>query len=222
MTAKDLLYKLLDYYHLWAKEDRLNDKPSVIRRQQIESLLDAFGLSKKYVNPLVQIQLIIPSKKKKLSRAEYLDKLTDIQYLMKGEFLHDRPYEENQELSERAINKIKELYDYKEIRRDRSSRPVDINWMFNNLLSFRQEIYNVTYPNGGMQEGFSVGLTYSFYLQAELKNLITKNLDDIDNTLWLILDPKQREIDISILKSKFNYLDVDLDKIDLDWRISHY
>lgn len=220
MTAKDLLHKLLDYNYLWTRADFLNDKPSVIRRQQIESLLEAFELSKKYVNPLVQIKYSIVGKKEELSRSKQLNKLTNIQYLMQGEFLHDRPYEENKELTERAIKKIKELYEH--APEDRMKRPVDLGWMFNSLLNFRQEIYKVAYPNGGMLEGFSVGLIYSQYLQAELKGLIKDNLENIDNTLWLILDPKKRDIDVKELKSKFNYPDVDLDKIDLDWRIENY
>ncbi|KXX71146.1 hypothetical protein [Flammeovirga sp. SJP92] len=220
MTAKDLIYKLLDYDYLWARPDLKNEKPSAIRRKQIEALLEAFGLSKKYVNPLVQIKYSIVGKKEELSRVKQLNKLTNIQYLLQGEFLHDRPYEENKELSEQAINKIKELFEH--VPEDRMSRPVDIGWMFNNLWNFRQEIYKVTYPNGGMLEGFSIGLIYSQYLQKELKDLIKDNLENIDNTLWLILDPKQREIEIEELTSRFNYPDVDLDKIDLDWRIDNY
>ncbi|MFT5816634.1 MAG: hypothetical protein ACI95K_000101 [Lentimonas sp.] len=220
MTAKDLLHKLLDYNYLWTRADLINDKPSVIRKQQIESMLNAFGLSKKYVNTLVQIKYSIVGKKEELSRAKHLNKLTNIEYLRQGEFLNDRPYEENQELAEKALQKIKELY--KNAPEDRLKRPVDIGWMFNNLLNFRQEIYKAAYPNEGMIEGFSVGLIYSHYLQGELKTLIKNNLKEIDNTLWLILDPKQREIEIEELKSEFNYPDVDLDKIDLDWRMENY
>ena len=205
---------------MWTRTDLINAKPSVIRRQQIESLLNALGLSKKYVNPLVQIKYSIAGKKEELTRSKQLNKLTNIEYLKRGEFLHDRPYEENKELSERAIEKIKELY--KHAPEDRMKRPVDIGWMFNSLLSFRQEVYKLAYPNEGMLEGFSVGLIYSQHLQSELKNLIKENLEEIDNTLWIILDPKLREIDIEELKNKFDYPDVDLDKIDLEWRIDNY
>lgn len=48
----------------------------------------------------------------------------------------------------------------------------------------------MTYPNGGMLEGFSAGLQYSFYLQHQLKEIINNNVSEIDETLWLILDPK--------------------------------
>lgn len=220
MTAKDLLHKLLDYNYLWTRTDLINHKPSVIRRQQIESLLNAFGLSKNYVNPLVQIKYSTLGKKGELNRAKQLNKLTNIEYLQHGEFLNDRPYEENQELSDRATTKIKELY--KQIPENIMNRPVNIGSMFNNLFNFRQEIYKVAYLNEGMSEGFSVGLIYSQILQSKLKNLIKENLDEIDDTLWLILDPKQREINIEDLKNKFDYPDVDLNKIDLDWRINNY
>jgi hypothetical protein len=70
--------------------------------------------------------------------------------------------------------------------------------------------------NEGMLEGFSVGLIYSQHLQSEIKNLIRENLEEIDNTLWLILDPKQREIDIEEVENRFDYPDVDLGEIDLE------
>lgn len=220
MTAKDLLYKYFEYKYLWARADLLNDRPSIIRKNQIESLLDAFGLSKKYVNPFIQIKYSIVGKKEELSRSIQLNKITNIEYLERGEFLFDRPYEENKELSNLAIKKISELY--QGITDDRLKRPVDISWMFNNLLIFRQQIYKVGYPSEGMVEGFSVGLIYSQYLKSKLKKIINYNLEEIDNTLWLILDPKKREIDIEELRTKFAYPDVDLDKIDLQWKANNY
>ena len=59
MTAKDLLLKILDYQYLWILPQNKNSKPAKLRLEQIESLLDAFGLTKKYVNPLVQIKYSI-------------------------------------------------------------------------------------------------------------------------------------------------------------------
>ena len=211
MTAKDLLYKYLDYNYIWSGSGRIKDKPSIIRRQQIEALLSAFGLSKKYIKPLIQIKYSIFGKKGELNRSKYLNKLTD---------LHDRPYEDNQDLANKAIDRIKEIY--KNIPGGKENEPVDFGWMYNNLLNFRQEIYNVSCPNEGMLEGFSVGLIYSHYLQSELKKIINKNLDEIDDTLWLILDPTKKEIDLEILISEFNYPDVDLEAVDLDWTIENY
>ena len=36
MTAKDLLYKILDYNYLWSSSARVNETPSKLRKAQIE------------------------------------------------------------------------------------------------------------------------------------------------------------------------------------------
>lgn len=95
---------------------------------------------------------------------------------------------------------------------------VNIRWLFTDLLNFRQSIYNITYPWGGMLEGFSLGLSYSKYLQYQLKETIKNNTVDIDNTLCLILDPLKRDFD----NSSIGYEEIDLAKIDLEWRMENY
>ena len=220
MTARDLLITVLDYHYLWTLPQRVNSKPAKIRKKQIESLQEAFGLSKKYVNPLVQIKYSIVGSREKLDRAKHLNSLTTIEYLTRGEFLHDRPLEKNKEIEERVIAMIKQLYPL--APEDRTSRPIDIGWMFNNLFSFRQEIYKVTYPNAGMLEGFSSGLLYSQYLQQKLKKVINNNLEEIDDTLWIILDPERRNLDKRELVEKYDYPDEDLVEIDLEWRVGSY
>lgn len=221
MTAKDLILKYLDYSYLWSTPEQINEKPSVIRLQQLEILLEAFGLTKKFINPLIKIKYRISGQKEQIERANYLNTLTNLEYFKRGEFLRDREYSENRELVEIALAKIHELYEHVPEPRNKE-RPVDIDWMFNSLLNFRQEIFKVTYPNSGMLEGFSVGLFYSQHLQTELKKTIIDNLADIDKTLTLIVDPKQQEYELEQLKSEFKYPDVDLKKIDLEWRMENY
>ena len=69
-----------------------------------------------------------------------------------------------------------------------------------------------------MLEGFSAGLHYSFHLQHKLKAIITNNLNDIDETLWLIMDPTKRDIEMSTYK----YVDHDFKALDLAWREENY
>ena len=95
MTAQDLLHKLLEYNRHWTRKHLVKEKPSVVRRQQIESLLDAFGLSKQYVDPSVQIKYSRQGEYSVISRAEKLSKLTNIEYVMHGEFLKDSQYAAN-------------------------------------------------------------------------------------------------------------------------------
>ena len=220
MTAKDLLYKILDYQYLWTLPQNKNSKPVKLRLEQIESLLDAFGLTKKYVNPLVQIKYFVGGNKQGLDRARQLNKITNLEYLLHGEFLRDREKDANAELSKKIIDTITSLYPYMIEHINR--RLVDIGWLFNNLFNFRQEVYKLTYPDGGMDEGFSAGLHYSFYLKQKLKTLITDNLHEIDETLWLILDPTKRNIEINTLVSQYKYVDHDFKTLDLDWRMENY
>ena len=68
MTVRDLLYKILEYNYLWVLPQNINSKPAKVRLSQIEILLDAFGLSKKYVNPLM-LHLKYITNKEKLFRS---------------------------------------------------------------------------------------------------------------------------------------------------------
>ncbi|NII83876.1 MULTISPECIES: hypothetical protein [unclassified Pedobacter] len=216
MTAKDLLNKVLDYNYLWSLPERKNSKPAKIRLSQIEVLQDALGLSKKYVNPLVQIKYSFAGEKQKLNRAKQLNKLTNLEYLLQGEFLFDREKDENLELQKKIITTITSLYP--DMEEYINLRPIDIHWLFKDLINFRQEVYRLTYPNEGMLEGFSAGLHYSFYLKAELKKIIKYNLAEIDETLWQILDPTKKVLN----KAEINYPEADLERIDSAWSMENY
>jgi hypothetical protein len=216
MTAKDLLHKLLDYGYLWSSPDRIYSLPATTRLAQIEALQEAFGLSKKYVNPLKQVKYFFSGSKQGMSRSIHLQGMSNLQYLLHGEFLNDREPEANSKLAGIALATIDMLVP--DLPENIKERPVDIGWMYNNLLLFRKKVYEMTYPSSGMLEGFSVGLQYSHYLQAQLRQVIIDNLEAIDDTLWLILDPPQRDID----EKEFNYPHADLEAIDLEWRINSY
>ena len=213
MTAKDLLDKILDY-NLWSFPNVKNDKPATTRFAQIEVLLEAFGLTKKYANPLVEITY--EHNGITLNRKQQLNKLTNLQYVLDGEFLYDRQENANKELSEKIFLKITELYPH--FSSFINVESYDIGWLFGDLLSFRQDIHKIAFARTGMSEGFSTGLHYSFYLQKQLKETIKANLSEIDETLWEILDPLKR----TVSKEEINYPDADLDKIDLEWRAENY
>ncbi len=214
MTAKDLLHKILDYNYLWAFPDVKNDKPATTRLAQIEVLLDAFGLTKKYANPLIEIKYQYDGLT--FNRRQQLDRLTNLQYVLDGEFLRDREEGADKELSEKVLLKIEELYPGS--KNNINNNLIHMKWLFGNLLSFRQNIHKIAFSKTGMSEGFSTGLYYSHYLQAQLKEIIKANLSEIDETLWEILDPLKR----TVSKEEINYPDADLDKIDLEWRVENY
>lgn len=167
MTAKDLLYKILDYNYLWSLPNRIHSKPAMVRLSQIESLQNAFGLSKEYISPITQVKYAIVGDKQKLKRAQHLSNITNLEYLLRGYFLHVRQEEANKELSEKIKTTLISIDPG--MAEHINENPVDIKWLFDNLFRFRQEVYNLTYPNSGMLEGYSSGLYYSYYLQRRLK-----------------------------------------------------
>lgn len=214
MTSKDLLFKILDYNYLWILPHNINSEPARIRLKEIEFLLDVFGLSKKYVTPEVRGSYNIDGEE--LNREQYLSRKSDWEYFIGGDFLSDRAPDANTELLNSALSTMRTIYpDYPD---DLFKGRINIRWLFTDLLNFRQSIYNITYPWGGMLEGFSLGLSYSKYLQYQLKETIKNNTVDIDNTLCLILDPLKRDFD----NNSIGYEEIDLAKIDLEWRMENY
>jgi hypothetical protein len=213
MTAKDLLLKLLEYEYRWTLPHVLNSSPEKTRRQQIESLQEAFGLSKTYINPLVRLKYKILGSKEEVDRAKHLNSLTTIEYLSYGEFLHDRAPEKNKELTERVKDVIRRLH---------PSAPADlhvnIKYMFADLMRFRRGIYKATRPNPKISEGFSAGLSYAHHLEDSLLEVIDNKIEEIDETLWIIFDPDKRNIDKPELVERFGYPTANLTNIDAEWR----
>lgn len=218
MTAKDLLYKILEYDLNW--KSLKDSEPAQVRLVQIEHLLGVFGLSKKYVNTEVKITYRmfdifkrgVSKQKNEQTREQYLNDMSNLTYFFSGEFLYDRPKEANQQLE----NIIKDFIslEYSSLPDYLKQKDVNIKWLFADLMSFRREIYKITQAWGGMLEGFVAGLHYSHYLQHNLKTIIGENLEEIDNTLWLVLDPQKRDFK----PEEINYTEYDLDKIDWDWK----
>jgi hypothetical protein len=213
MTVKDLLHKLLDYRYIWVLPQHIRSKPAEIRREQIEALQEAFGLTKKNVNLSNQITYSVNGET--LERATHLKSVTNMQYLVRGEFLHDRPKEQNEELTQRVKTVICELYPH--IPVEQMDRFMHIPWIFNNLFNFREEIYKVSFRDAGPVEGFSAGLSYSHHLKRKLKEVIKNNVEEIDETLCLILDPTKRTLEKRELVERYNYPDVDLEMLDGEW-----
>lgn len=216
MTAKDLLHKYLNYAYLWRVHKE--DEPSKIRLQQLNILFEVFNISTKNAVPSLTNYLSIDDDNI-VARKEYLAEISDLEYFESGDFLEDRPYSTNKEVVNMATSAVGPIM---ERSIEGMRKEIHITWLFNNLLSYRKEAYGFAYPPGGMLEGHSVGLYYSFYLQGKLAAAMQSTLEEIDEVLWLLIDPQKRDIPLAELINRFNYPDADLDKLDLDWRIENY
>jgi hypothetical protein len=216
MTAKDLLHKYLNYAYLWRMHTE--DEPSKIRLQQLNILLEVFNISKKNAQSST-VRYITSDSSKSKTREQHIAELTELEYFERGDFLHDRPYDTNKEVVNKATSAVGEIEKHSI---EGHKNQIHISWLFSDLLNYRKDAYRFAYPPGGMLEGHSVGLYYSFYLQHKLASSMQPGIDEIDEVLWLLIDPQKRDIPLAELISRFNYPDADLDKLDLDWRIAHY
>ncbi len=143
--------------------------------------------------------------------------MTELEYFVEGEFIRDRPYEKNsQELISKAIESAKGIPPAFE------REEISIGWMFNSLLHYRIGIDGFTHRAGGFQEGFEIGRHYAGVLQTKISVILKENIGEIDRTLCLIIDPLERDIAKEDLVSKYNYPDVDLNAIDMDYYSDNY
>lgn len=220
MTAKDLLLKILEYRHDWAAPDRVQALPATLRFAQLSALQQALGLTKQHVNLLVRVRYRLGGQRTELDRAQYLNRLTNFEYVVGGEFIRDRPAEAYQELAAQARARVREAYPHPP--EDRMARPVELSWLFNYLLNYRQQLYAVSQPERGMLEGFAVGLLYGQEIVNTVKTAILQHTAEIDEVLSRILDPSQRDISADQLVQEYGYPSADFDAIDLAWRMENY
>ena len=97
-----------------------------------------------------------------------------------------------------------------------------ISWLFNHLINFRFDIYKVSQPWSGFQEGYDFAVGYGGFFEDKLKTIIRDHLDEIDEILTLIIDPQKRKFDLDLLIKEHGYPDVDLEAIDLEHLIENY
>ena len=213
MTAKDLLHLIFEYRYLWSQDHAANSAPGKARLQQIYALQAALGLSKANAEKSIWQKLTnfqLPADKTKPDQS-------NIDYLVMGSFIHERPRERNAIIDAQMKSKIESSYlgaPYWEGK--------EIPWLFNKLFHYRQAIYNATYPATGMLEGFSYGVHYANYLIQQVNETVYQSIETVDETLWLILDPEKRDISQETLVRDFGYPDVDLKALEDEWLMDNY
>jgi len=211
LSSKDLLYKILEFQTHWVGYSDI--KPVTARLAQLDSLIEAFQLSKKYVNPLVKIFYSFWGSSTDIDRATKLSQMSNLEYVLAAEFLHDRTEKSLQELAEVIQIQYVSLYSKNTFN---SFELEDISILFSDLLTYRLDLYKLTNINLKIFEGFPAGIEISDHLKTSLYLSINQNIDKIDEFLCLILDPMAR----NFTKNEINYPDFDLDDIDAEWSLS--
>ncbi|MDJ1493040.1 hypothetical protein QNI19_08855 [Cytophagaceae bacterium DM2B3-1] len=171
-----------------------------------------------------ELRLTVSDEDDKLAhqRVENMKRIAILHYFTKNTFLAERDIKAYLPLMDQAIDVVrKELTSLNETDM-RLPKHYEVRWLYGKLLSFRMEMYKVTYPWGGMLEGLSVGYWYSHILATEVQKQILPHLATIDQVLCQIIDSYDQEISMSDLMEKYEYPYVDLEDIDREWRIENW
>ena len=211
MTAQDYLHKLLAYRHGWTDRTLAQSKPALLRVAQLEALQTAFGLQKPASTALGAHGA------GRHARAYELNPLSSLDYVVRGEFLRDRPEDLYHSLIERARAAVCAAFDLSPD--DRLVRRLHLSWLFNYLFHYRQSLYDVSQPELGMLEGFALGLHYGQLLTNQVKGVIQASTRELDAVLWELLDPARQDIPLIELSQRYGYRDLDFEAIDLAWRM---
>jgi len=208
LTAIDLIEKILEFKAMtpnqdeWVEHMLINNKPRLVRLQQLKSLLFAFGI----------IQL--DSQKKNsfvnsISKPNYqIQDLTKVGILsvLNGDFIKKR------ELSsyEKPISYIEQNSFKKE--------PVDIYQLesfYYFLMQYRINIYSVFKWKSNVLEA-SVGFHAVNILTKEINNKISENIKVVDNFLIQIISHQEKEFSEQELIDNYNFPKDDLLEIDIE------
>ena len=221
-TAKDLLYKALDYDGFWNTSKRMkSSKPSQLRQLQLEKLLIGFGISKTNAKPQPQIkggrQILtvhyISGRSKPMNRDEYLKTLTNFKYFATGEFIADTNQEKYQDLISRIISTSKSVFPHHSEIIDKE--PVNLVRLFNDLYNFRLSLYHIIKYSFSKkrEQAFSIEDDYALYLRKNFIASMDIHLSEVDEILCAIIDPEMKGLN----KEEIDYPDDDLKTIDEEW-----
>lgn len=230
LTAKDLLYKAIDYDGFWNSSKRMRDsEPAKARKLQLESLLKAFNILKENAKNASQIPRQISSKKiiiktiystssnpNHTERLEYIKTLNNLQYFTYGEFLGDVDRLKYKDFLNHiiSVSKINSPAQIKNIE----INSINLVRLFCSLFNIRKIIYHTLESNYIYQprNGFSVEEEYPNYLNHLFVNRIPHNLAEIDEALCLLIDPEKK----SFNEHEILYPTLNLDAVDLNWKKS--
>lgn len=194
---KDFLDKFYEFkgmvpnYNEWNAKSLKYNEPRFYRLKELESLIRAFDIG----TDLLQ----------DYQNRKFLEKrtLSDFDPII-------------EDIEKYALNDDFEKERYKpELERIQSVRWFEM--LIQNFMRFSEEMRNILKFNSGVLEaGFVMSRYYINKTQNLLNRIDLKELNEIENLLGKVLDPKSRVFTKSELIKNYNFPDVDLHSIDME------
>ena len=210
-TASTLIESILEFKSMtpdknrWSLDALIDNPPRLLRLKEINALIDVF----------------IPELKDRILQAKLVSVLT-------GDFLNLRNESLYTNLFVEMDNKIQELRSpyqrtKEELIEERQNRDgtafiFGLSWdngelksNYLKLLNFKILLYDVKFYNSGTME-----LPYTRYFHYRLTQKISDsiNIEEINNFLQIVIDPKKRNYTKKELIENYNYPDEYIDEDD--------
>jgi len=226
ITAKDLLYKALDFDGFWNNSKQImKSTPSKYRQQQLDKLLKGFDISKGNAKSETQVPTLgnfitqtiysTTTHPTSMSRLEYIETLTNFKYFTTGEFIADANRDKYQFVIVKVISSIKNIFpEQSEVI---EKQPLNLVQLFRNLYNCRLGLHhsiNFQYKwETKMRKEFSTEYDYSLHLQGNFIKSLETNFAEIDEIICLLIDPTKR----TLSEKELDYPNFDFEAIDREW-----
>lgn len=231
LTAKNLLYKALDYGTFWNSSRKIKQSPPAkAREQQLNALFKAFQISRANglkheeapVGPdrvITRSYYLQSGNKEPLERQDYIKRLSDIEYFATGEFLNDRDQSKYEDTINPILTALRTIGPEPMAVSER--QPMNLVYIFHTLYTHRQILFSscesdflqMRYPAARMVEEL-----YCQRIKHNNAQAIREGCAEIDDILCHLIDPDHR----SFTEAEIQFPVWDLQALDLNWYQQEY
>jgi hypothetical protein len=130
-----------------------------------------------------------------------------------GQFLYDEGRQDLAGFKTRVEENYSTIFETINLEDEENS---DFQFIFEVLLRYRIKLHQFISVKATVLEAAGIN-KIPLTIMSEIENKLQNDIAAIDNILCYLLNPTGMAYSIEELKTKFNYPNVDLDKIDSDW-----
>ena len=200
----DLIEKILEFIEMTPNENEWNskslrdNKPRLIRFQQINSLLNAFSLQS--------------NNKTKLRSFLFPNHKNEITTILNGDFIKEKKLEE-----------FNELLDFAEIFLKKQNFTIkspishsELSFIYPKLIDYKIKLREIINFNSGWLESSTTFTIFHIFLTNSISSNLKNKYDDLDNTIELFINPRHLIFTEQELIEKYNFPTDNLDEIDFE------
>ncbi|PIY12350.1 MAG: hypothetical protein COZ18_02250 [Flexibacter sp. CG_4_10_14_3_um_filter_32_15] len=202
-TAKDFLEIYLEFVDLVPKQSEWNEEaissnpPRLYRFQQLKSLMKAFEIGDDLLRDFKE--------------GEFLNKKDSLDFSL---LYQDVEIYIKNNHSEEGKKYLRE-----ELTRDKNTKSAFLKMLpFTKFLEVIERVNYILQINSGVLAAGRLLALYSITRASELANSIDKEkMNHLKNIVCSMIDPQEKSFSRKLLIENYNFPDVDLEAIDIEW-----